>query len=90
MVVEVSPVVCWYVRLRGGQLYVWAKPFAGNSGAALLRHTIRRRPGGIEFSPFEYNGLTVWFEPGLDLNHVEIRLSPFGIDVSSTYTLRVN
>jgi hypothetical protein len=87
MDVQVSPVVCWYIRRRGSQFYIWTKPFGGTSGAALLRHTIRRPPAGIEFSPFEHDGLTVWFERGFDLGRVEIRLSIFGIDVSSTYTI---
>lgn len=81
MDVRVSPFACWYIRLRGGQFYVWSKPAAGRSGSALLRHSTRKRPIGVEFNSFERDRLTVWFERGLDLEHAEIRLGPLGIVV---------
>jgi hypothetical protein len=53
----------------------------GKSGSALLRHTTGKPPAGIEFNSFERDGLTVWFERGLDLGHAEIRWTPLGIAV---------
>jgi hypothetical protein len=87
MDVHVSPFACWYIRRRGAQLYVWSKPVAEKSGSALLRHSTRKPRRRIEFSSFERDGLTVWFERGLDLGHVEIRWGPLGIAVEWPSTI---
>ena len=46
-----------------------------------MRHSTRKQPTGIELNSFKRDGLTVWFERGLDLDHAEIRLGPLGIVV---------
>jgi hypothetical protein len=89
MDVHVSPFACWYIRRRGGQLYVWSNPLGGNSGSALLRHSTSKPPVGVEFRSFERDGLTVWFERGLDLSHVEIRWALLGIAVEWPSTISV-
>ena len=84
MDVRVTPFARWYLRRRGGQLYVWSSSIGGKSGSALLRTSTRRRPAGVEFQRLELNGLTLWFDASLAIDNVELGFSPFagGIDVT--------
>jgi hypothetical protein len=46
-----------------------------------MRHSTRKRPVSVEFRHFEYEGLNIWIERGLDLGQVEIRWAMWGIAV---------
>jgi hypothetical protein len=84
MAVRVTRVARWYLRRRGGQLYVWASSIGGKSGAGLLRTSTKRRPPAVEFERIEQDGLTLWFDTGLTIDNVELGFSPFagGIEVT--------
>ena len=84
MEARVSLLARWYLRRRGGQLYVWGSSIGGKSATALLRTSTRHRPAGVEFVRLEQDGLTLWFDKGLIIDNVEIGFSPLagGIEVT--------
>jgi hypothetical protein len=83
MNVRVSLFARWYVRRRGGELYVWVGSLPGKSGSGLLRSSTRHRPPDVKFERLELGVPTLWFEQGLVIDDVEIGWSPFtGIDIT--------
>jgi hypothetical protein len=84
MDVRVSRLARWYLRRRGGQLYVWGSSIGGRSGTALLRTSTKHRPTDVDFEQLETDGLTLWFDKGLTIDNVELGFSPFagGIEVT--------
>jgi hypothetical protein len=81
--VQVSKAAGWYLRKRGGRLYVWTRPIGGRSEAAILRHTTRSRPRGVEFDRVDYPGLELWFEEGMLIDGIKIGMTllPPGVQI---------
>jgi hypothetical protein len=87
--VHITPTARWYIRRRGGTVYVWGKTVGGKSGSALVRTSTRSRPTGVQFDPIERDGITVWFDRELVIDDVAVGWSLFsgGIDVTYPDTI---
>ena len=88
MEVSVSRPAKWWIKWRGGQIYVWGAP-VGDSGSALIRTSTRSRPRYVDFERVDYDGLVLWFDAGLHIDDATIGWTPFtGIDVTWPYTIQ--